>query len=384
MKNYMVYTGAGVLLVEEYKGQPVITLFSDHYGVFEDLGGKIDNGETPEQAAYRECREESLNLITLSAQELVQHATPVSLKQFLSYIIHVKNINERDYDHNHKLVYRCRPASWKETISMKRFPLNTIISAASRGNSQVNDVNGTVRTIGQRIIEIIQKHSRTIQQIAASPPHQLTKNKVSNSRMQCLIGTYTYRLPGLPSTPRQQGPLPWPRTSNPIKPATPQLPPPTTKNPTIRQHEYAIYATPYLRQLDNVTQQAMYNCNVSWSGAHITLVGFNRSHPPIKPVLQQLSANGTKLWSLNPKKTQIKGNTIVFGSRTLDKLADTLKAIGFYKVKGVKHSGQPWHITCTGPISKTLFGIFLQVPWNLTIVRKKRGIEYMEKYPLTM
>ena len=129
----MKITGAGILLLENYHDTPVITLFGNNQKNFEELGGFIDKKETPAEAAYREGREESCNLVYIRPEELTKYGTPVKHKEFMAYIMYIENLSHRDYHANMRKVHKkCKGHHWKETSEMTRFHLNDIINAAQR------------------------------------------------------------------------------------------------------------------------------------------------------------------------------------------------------------------------------------------------------------
>jgi hypothetical protein len=64
-------TGAGILVVEFYKNTNCYVLFrSPHSKEYNDPGGLIDPGETPQESACRECREETANLLKFNVSGL--------------------------------------------------------------------------------------------------------------------------------------------------------------------------------------------------------------------------------------------------------------------------------------------------------------------------
>ena len=127
-------TGAGILILESYNSNVVVTLFGMNNTNYSDLGGHIDHGETPQNAAYREGREESENLINIKPHELLQYGIPIRLKQYLCYILYVTNLSSKDYMYNVNIIHnRCHENHtdvWKESNSMVRIPLNNIITSA--------------------------------------------------------------------------------------------------------------------------------------------------------------------------------------------------------------------------------------------------------------
>jgi len=84
-------SGAGVIILEKYKGINTITLFGKKNIRYEDPGGLVDTGEKTYETASRECREESANLINISSDDLkMLSGEPVLVGSYMVYIIYIE------------------------------------------------------------------------------------------------------------------------------------------------------------------------------------------------------------------------------------------------------------------------------------------------------
>jgi hypothetical protein len=189
----MSFTGAGVLIVELYKSEPVITLFGLNNTNFSDLGGKLNLGENVEFGAYREAREESANLINIYPNKLLQYGISVIIGEYQCYVIYVKNLSMRDYIHNINHIFgTCNDDSWTETNIMTRINLFDIIKAANNGINNILDIYGNRCYIRERTMKVIRTGANKILSLITTPPILLQRNIVVHSKMPFLIGTYTY------------------------------------------------------------------------------------------------------------------------------------------------------------------------------------------------
>jgi hypothetical protein len=355
-------TGAGVFIIESYKGKQVITLFGKSSKSYDDPGGKIDNNETPVEAAYRECREETANLIHIKPHELLKIGMRIQLKEYVSFIIHLKNLSFMDYMANTKHIHKkCnRSGSWKETNNMIRVELTHIINSALNGKKSVYDIDGKIRKIRDRTMDIIKREHHAILKASEGNPITLTRQVVMSSRKPCLIGTITYTLKPL-------------ILKN-------QIMPKKIASIPIRKHKYAIYVAP---DLHSKSRDFFINCNKTWGGMHVTLTGFHKAQPPLKIFMDTISKSGKKHWTINLKKVEIKKNKIKFKSITLDKIADFLHKNKFSKVKGPKYKKSDWHITSECTIPSNILSMLKNQTWSLVLVRINNDkIEWLERYPL--
>ena len=358
-------TGAGILILELYKSNIVVTLFGMNATNYSDLGGHIDPGETPQDAAYREGREESENIINIKPHELLQYGIPIIFKQYLCYILYVKNLSFQDYAHNVNIIHSgCQGRHsnvWKESNSMTRIPLNNIITSAQNSLNYAYDVTGGMVYIRGRTMGIIKTSINTLLGIANTQPLQLYKHLVTTSRMSCLIGTYTctlspssyYNIQNIQQNPQQ-----------------------------ISNIEYAIYTVP---NLTVSSDKFLRKCNKTWGGMHITLTGYHPNQPSPKKFLKHISSIGKKPWKINIKTIKIKHNKIYIKSKTLDNITDFLFNHNFQKVKGPKHTNTKWHITSECKIPTNINQLLLNQTWSLVLVSRQNGvIQWLDRYPLNI
>jgi hypothetical protein len=348
-------TGAGIFIVENNNNNLVAILFGNKGHEYSELGGVIDPGETPEETASREAKEESANLIQIKPHELKQISIPILHHKYMSYIIYINKISARDYYHNVKLVFgKCKPHVWKENSSMVRIDLQNLIQNSMANKNIMKDIDGNLIRVRDRTIGIVKKAINTFSNL--KNPITLHQNVTFTSRMSCLIGTYTYTIQqNIPQIQQLQN----------------------------KTKSYAIYAVPNFKNKD----KHLHNCNIKWGGLHVTLAGFSPLHPQIKPFLQMLSRVGRKIWHINTNNIRIKNNTIYFNSRTLDKVANALANNGFNKIKGKKFSGVDWHITFEDcKIPPNIMNILAFVSWSFIIVRDNNDGTYswLEKYTITI
>lgn len=398
----MKITGAGILLLELYKNNPVITLFGNNNKKFEELGGSIDKKETPVEAAYREGREESCNLVYIRPEELTKYGTPVKNKEYVDYIMYIENLSHKDYHANMRKVHKkCKGHSWKETSEMARFHLNDIINAAQRKKNTVKDINGIKRDIRGRTTDIIRKSVDLLYHMYMNNyPALMTRQKVKKSRKKCLVGTITYTLAGRELTYYQK-PKGKKQRLQPIivdiipqtgvemiTPGSPGSPysPYSQFSPSL--YQYAVYAAP---NLNMYSDPFLLNCNLAWAdqskpgtGMHVTITGFDENQPQIKKHLSNISKSGKSPWAINLRTASINRNMINFQSNTLNTIADYLSAHGFKRIKGPRYANVSWHMTSECAIPNNLLNVLSNLTWSLVIVSRDNNgvIRWHERYPL--
>jgi 8-oxo-dGTP pyrophosphatase MutT (NUDIX family) len=196
IKSDVSLTGAGIFLIEKYKGNVVAVLFGKKKYIYDDPGGMIDSGETYAQAACRETREETANLINIDSRIIDKIAIPILSSKYVSYILYVDSINRKDYLHNVRIIFdKCKLDCWKENNSMVRIDLRKLLNAAANNNYKIEDIRGNLVNVRERTIRIINQSRDILNNIllGLSQPVSLYKTKVENNRMNCLIGTYSYK-----------------------------------------------------------------------------------------------------------------------------------------------------------------------------------------------
>ena len=357
--------GAGILLLENYKNNPVITLFGRDGLNFSDVGGKIDPGETPEEAAYREGREETANLINISPDELNFYAGRVEFNGYVAYIMYIDQISYYDYAHNLNIIFNncsSKQNHWKETNSMTRIPLNNIVLAAQNNFDYAADINGKTVPIRGRTMGIIRTGMNVlVSMINLMKPIKLYKHLVTSSRLACLIGTYTCTITEqsiYAKSPSKFGKSKY-----------------GSKNTS-----YGIYIAP---DLNNNSHPFLINCNPTWGGMHVTIAGFHPENINAKKFIKYLSSQGSTHWTVSIDKIKVKDNTIYFASRTLDKIANFLHDNDFNRVKGKKNAGVEWHISSDCPVPKNIKNILNNQTWSLVVIKQKNNsVKWLDRYPL--
>lgn len=212
--NETKLTGAGVFIIEQYKGTPVVVLFREENGTYSDPGGHIDKGESPHHAAYRELREETCNLIHLKPKQLATLAAQILVKEYLVYMMFVENLSYTNYmrncNHIKTVCTSCgiRPGEsktckhWWETDHMVRIPVKHILHAAVTNSEIVYDFDMVPVRLRDRVLAIVKTAYHIIEALIKLKPFKLTKQLVHASRIPCLVGTVTYTLPdGLSAYP---------------------------------------------------------------------------------------------------------------------------------------------------------------------------------------
>ncbi|MCJ7636149.1 MAG: NUDIX domain-containing protein [Nitrososphaeraceae archaeon] len=353
--------GAGILIIESYKKNPVITLFGQNNMNYSDVGGKMDPGETPEVTAYREGREETANLINITPEELNYYAARIEFNGYVCYIIYINEIDFNDYAYNVNIIHSyCsyKEKHWMETNSMARVPLNNILSSANQHIDYSSDINGYSIPIRGRTMGIIRTAFPIITSVVNMQPVQLHKHLVTSSRLPCLIGTYTYTITGAAVY---------------------------SKSPTQfskKDGNYAVYIAP---DLNRNSHPFLLNCNPTWGGMHVTIAGFHPDNFVAKKFIKHISSQGSNEWTISVDKIRVKGKTIYFKSNTLDKVADFLNENDFHKIKGKKYAGVEWHITseCPIPSLRELKRIFKNQTWSLVLIKEKNNkIKWLDRHPL--
>lgn len=324
-----MFTGAGIFIIELYKLTPVVVLFGFNKTNFSEPGGSLEIGETIETCACRECREETENLINIKPDELVQISVPIIYKQYKSYIIYIQNLSARDYIYNANQIFNtCPSMSWKETNTITRINLHDIINAAQNYLDYAYDIYGNQCFVRSRTMDLVRQGASIFMNMINYSPIMLTRNLVMTSRMQCLIGTYSY----------------------------------TIKIHYVPNIKYAIYVIP--------KDKTFLNCSNDLI-PHVTIAGFSdkfdynqiKSHLEI---LNKLMAYND--WKINTKHVKIKNNSIQFKSKTLDHIANYLHENNFERVKNSEPN--KWHITINCDIPKNIITILKKMKFYLCIVSK--------------
>lgn len=190
-------SGAGVFIIQNYKGRNVVVLFGNNTE-YSDPGGTIDFGETSIEAACREAREESGNLLKLEPKILRNIAIPIQHRNYMSYFIYIKNLSLKDYYHNMNLIYsKCDPYKhhhWMETNRATRINLDELIKNSVMNNNLIRDIDGRVIRVRRRVLEVMREALRRNIFLQLIYPYELNPKLTFYSRMPCLIGTHTYTL----------------------------------------------------------------------------------------------------------------------------------------------------------------------------------------------
>ena len=126
-------TGAGCLLIYERFGTYRCLLVRNRRnGVYEDMGGRVDFGFTPEQTAQKELEEESLMVFTTQLEKkcFVQlhsgyRCYPIDITSEFQSTLFSKTF---ELNKNKLSSYRHSHASWNETDNITSFDLFKCIS----------------------------------------------------------------------------------------------------------------------------------------------------------------------------------------------------------------------------------------------------------------
>ena len=130
------------------KEGPAVILFRNiKTGSYQDGGGNIDQGESPEMTALRELQEESANLFRLSPDSLQDCPVYDHQDKYRAYALgvhHPNGIQSAHYDTNVKKLAEANASScWQETDVMARFYIDEIQDGLSnKGPLECTDANG--------------------------------------------------------------------------------------------------------------------------------------------------------------------------------------------------------------------------------------------------
>lgn len=140
-------TGSGILLLTYINQELCIILYRDTTNnKYEDLGGRIDEGEDIFQTASRETYEESATYINYEPSELYT-SKKIILKNYVSFIKIIKNFNiSKAMTLLEKYKYK---KHYNEMDDIKIVPLNILIKSILKSKP--------ILQLRSRVIEIIYK-----------------------------------------------------------------------------------------------------------------------------------------------------------------------------------------------------------------------------------
>lgn len=188
----MNYTGAGIFIIEEYKNKKCVLLFGMKNKRYCETGGYRDEGETIEETACRETKEESLNLINITPKEIKMIGKPIINKNYVGYFILIKEIDLNNYFHNIGIVYKnCDDHCWKETNDVVRIELDKMIENSKTMNLEIQDINGKSILIRDRTMELFINGLSIIDTLTKI---NLQISQVVYSKLKCLKNTFTYTI----------------------------------------------------------------------------------------------------------------------------------------------------------------------------------------------
>lgn len=162
-------TGAGIIMLEEYKGKLAIILFHNKYKyTFEDPGGQRDNMEDLKDTASRELTEESANTFRID-KNMLKDNNAVRHYEYVGYFVYVRGpLNNNDYqihseiyNKNRRMISKNKaPDVWRETDTMTRIYVNELLKPnilTAKGKVNVTDVYGNKIIMSSRPKALVRK-----------------------------------------------------------------------------------------------------------------------------------------------------------------------------------------------------------------------------------
>lgn len=201
-------TGAGVVLLETYKGKQCVTLFRDKnrrsdkgHKMYEEGGGRLELGESKAGGAVRELKEESCNLFRLDPRSLTDHQIYHDLhRRYRAYIVHVEGpnnqISSKRYYKNLRILKRNdAPKDWLDTDRMGRFEVKQLLSdnlLTQSGELVTKLENGRRATIAARTKACIRELYILTKNFTNVPVVHMISNKNFRGDQRFLNGTKCY------------------------------------------------------------------------------------------------------------------------------------------------------------------------------------------------
>tara|TARA_A100001015_G_scaffold72199_1_gene80112 strand:+ start:2545 stop:3159 length:615 start_codon:yes stop_codon:yes gene_type:complete len=186
--NYQKYlTGAGILILENFNDEWIVTLFKDHTKTYADIGGLYESKHVSiKDTAIQELVEESRNLFKINNKDLLKNYLDIKYNKYKDdyYRVYFLNITQNSklladyntiFENNKYIIDNDKDYSkcWKETTKMKRFYLKDLIKF------KTNDINGINHKIRTRVKDII-KYINKLDNFEMIIPDSLNLKKVYN------------------------------------------------------------------------------------------------------------------------------------------------------------------------------------------------------------